>query len=108
MSEKFVEKTPRITVLVLNIPFWVQNNSSKDLLKNYISLKGPFWGQKELFKKILGPILGFFCLFIVARPQIRNTGQNEQLSKRVGILKGTRAEYEKQILATLSQELNAE
>ncbi len=46
--------------LVLNIPFWVQNNSSKDFFKNYISLKGPFGGQKESFKKILGPILGLF------------------------------------------------
>jgi len=47
-------------------------------------------------------------LVTVVRPQISNTGQNEQLLKRVGILKGTREEYEKQILATLSQELNAE
>ena len=41
----------------------MQNNSSKDFFKNYISLKGPFGGQKELFKKILRPILGLFCCY---------------------------------------------
>ena len=55
---------------------------------------------------------GLWCLLTWPvpnqKPPIRNTGQNEQLSKRVGILKGTREEYEKQILATLTKELDAE
>ncbi len=50
--------------LVLNIPFWVQNNSSKDSFKNYISFKGPFWGQKESSLLLL--------LVNVARPQNTN------------------------------------
>jgi hypothetical protein len=46
--------------LVLNILFWVQNCWSKDFLKKYYLLNGPFGGQKASFKTVLEPILGFF------------------------------------------------
>ena len=49
--------------LVLNIQFGVQNNRSKDFFEILFSLKGSFWGQKESFKTILGPMLGFFYCY---------------------------------------------
>jgi len=49
--------------LVLNIQFWVQNNRFKDFFEILFSLKGSFWGQKESFKAILGPMLGFFYCY---------------------------------------------
>jgi hypothetical protein len=49
--------------LVLNIPFWVQNNRSKDFFKILFNLNGPFWGQEESFKTILGPVLGLFSCY---------------------------------------------
>ncbi len=31
-------------------------------------LKGHFWGQKESFKTILGPVLGLFCCYYSSLP----------------------------------------
>ena len=54
--------------LVLNIQFGVQNNRSKDFFEILFSLKGSFWGQKESFKTILGPMLGFFYCYYSQLP----------------------------------------
>ena len=47
--------------------FGAKNTLLREKAKNFFeilfSLKGPFWGQKESFKTILGLILGLFCYY---------------------------------------------
>jgi hypothetical protein len=44
-----VEKSSKNSrFLVVKIPFWVQNNSSKDFFEILFGLKGPFGGQKRV------------------------------------------------------------
>jgi hypothetical protein len=54
--------------LVLNIQFGVQNNRFKCFFEILFTLKDLFWGQKESFKTILGPFLGFFYCYYSQLP----------------------------------------
>jgi hypothetical protein len=49
--------------LVLNIQFGVQNNRFKYFFEILFTLKDLFWSQKESFKTILGPFIGFFYCY---------------------------------------------
>ena len=69
--------------LVLIIPFWVQNNRSKDFFEILFSLTGCFWGQKEWVKTILRPALGLFCCYVGWLPWPDPTQPVCSLQKRV-------------------------